>query len=98
MSKNDSRPMKWEVILSVTAIKGLNALDTTVQKRIRKFLHERIEPAEDPRSLAKYLVGSDSLYRFRVGDYRLISFIDDGKVRVLVLDVGHRSTIYKKHI
>lgn len=98
MKENAQSKGKWEIILTRTAIKHLDALDITVQRRIRKYLHERLEYAEDPRKLGKYLVDSNGLYRFRVGDFRLISSIDDGKIRILILAVGHRSTIYKKKL
>ncbi|MCC8190581.1 MAG: type II toxin-antitoxin system RelE/ParE family toxin [Planctomycetes bacterium] len=42
------------------------------------------------------MVNSSGLYRFRVGEYQLISHIDDGTIQVLVLDVGHRSQIYQR--
>lgn len=96
MKKTAGRRAKWEVILTSTAARQLDALDAAVQKRIVKFLRERIETAENPRILGRRLVDADGLYRFRVGDYRLISCIDDGAVRVLVVAVGHRSAVYKK--
>jgi mRNA interferase RelE/StbE len=96
MKKNVRGGVKWEVILTRTAIGQLDELDVVVQRRIHKYLRERLECADDPRKLGKYLVDSDGLYRFRVGDYRLVSFIDDGKIRILVLAVGHRGVIYKR--
>ncbi|MDR1535990.1 MAG: type II toxin-antitoxin system RelE/ParE family toxin [Planctomycetota bacterium] len=76
---------KWKIILTATAIRQLNRLDGAMRKRIRKYLHERLETAENPRKLATYLVDSGGLHRFRVGDYRLITSIDDEKTTIFVL-------------
>ena len=70
------------------------------QKRILKFLYERLlasrDPNFDPRALGKALVGEmQGLWRYRVGDYRLICRIEDRAVTILVLEVGHRREIYR---
>ena len=70
------------------------------QKRILKFLYERLlaspDPSFDPRALGKALVGEmQGLWRYRVGDYRLICRIEDRAVTILVLEVGHRREIYR---
>jgi mRNA interferase RelE/StbE len=87
---------KWTVILTKTAEGQLNSLDAAIKTRIRKYVHERLETADDPKKLGTYLVDSDGLYRFRVGDYRLIATIDNSTVTILVLKIGHRSKVYKR--
>lgn len=60
------------------------------------FLKIRIEQSDDPRSLASSLSAELSgLWRFRVGDYRLICRLEDERLVVLVLSVGHRRRVYQ---
>jgi mRNA interferase RelE/StbE len=60
------------------------------------FLDERIAPSDDPRSIGQALSGPLRRYwRYRVGDYRLICDLQDGKLVVLVLEIGNRRDIYR---
>ena len=66
------------------------------QRRIFRFLEERIGPTEDPRRLGRILVGDrGGFWRFRVGDYRLICGVDDARRVVTVYGVGHRREVYR---
>jgi mRNA interferase RelE/StbE len=66
------------------------------QRRILKFLQERILPRNDPRDLGKAMAGDKAgLWRYRVGDYRLSCHIDDGAELILVLRVAHRKEAYR---
>jgi mRNA interferase RelE/StbE len=88
--------VKWRVAFDAAAAKELNKLGASEQRRILKFLRERIATEEDPRRLGMALTGDFSgLWRYRVGDYRLIASLDDGRFTVLVLRVGHRSSVYQ---
>ena len=63
--------------------------------RIALFLKERVASLEDPRSIGKALQGSlRGTWRYRIGDYRLICKIEDFRVTVVVIEIGHRSDIY----
>lgn len=65
--------------------------------RIVDYMDERIAELDNPRSTGKALVGRlRGLWRYRVGDYRLLCAIQDGILRVLVLEVGHRRDVYKQ--
>lgn len=88
MSKLPKAAKKWQIMLTRTASKQLDALDAAVLNRIRKFLHERVECADDPRTRAKHLIDTDGLFRLRVGDCRLIIFIAGNEIRVLALAAG----------
>jgi mRNA interferase RelE/StbE len=67
-----------------------------MQKRIVSFLRERVEGDSDPRSIGKPLRGEKGeLWRYRVGDYRIICRIEDRYLVVLVLRVGHRKDVYR---
>jgi mRNA interferase RelE/StbE len=81
--------------LSETAKKQFKKFDNSTQKTIQKYIKE-IETLENPRSRGKSLIGNlKDLWRYRVGDYRLICEIQDNKLTILILEMGHRSTIYR---
>ena len=89
--------MVYSVELSESADRELSKLDAQQAKRILKFLHERIAKLDDPRSIGEALHGSrlGEFWKYRVGDCRLISKIEDARLVVLVLRVGHRREIYR---
>ncbi|CAB0625767.1 type II toxin-antitoxin system RelE/ParE family toxin [Corynebacterium diphtheriae] len=75
-------------------MKSFKKLDTGEQRRVSKFLRE-VGALEDPRLRGKALTANKSgLWRWRVGDYRIIADIVDAHVVVVVVDVGHRSKVY----
>ena len=85
--------MAWLIEFDEKAKKAFNKLDRAVQQRIVKYL-KRIET--QPLSYAETLSGEFiGLYKFRVGDYRLISRIEEGKMTVLIIKIGHRREIYE---
>ncbi|MEX3507875.1 type II toxin-antitoxin system RelE/ParE family toxin [Corynebacterium sp. LK2590] len=86
--------MAWEISFSPRAVKSFKKLDTAEQRRVSKFLRE-VGALEDPRLRGKALTANKSgLWRWRVGDYRIIADIVDARVVVVVVDVGHRSKVY----
>ena len=89
--------MAWRIEITNTAKKQLAKLDRQVQREIVRYLRERISTDDDPRRygapLRRELAGR---WKYRVGAYRLICEIQDEKILVLVLMVGHRSTVYDK--
>ncbi len=89
--------MAYNVELSESAERELGKLDGSQIKRILKFLHQRVAKLDDPRSIGEALHGSrlGEFWKYRVGDYRLICKIEDGRLIVLVLRVGHRKEIYR---
>lgn len=89
--------MGWTIEFTKQAEKQLKKLDKQTAIRILKVLHERIIPLENPRALGKALQGQQlsDYWRYRVGDYRIIVKIEDDKLIILVLSIGHRSSIYK---
>jgi mRNA interferase RelE/StbE len=73
-------------------------MDAKERKRIRSFLEDKLSLHDDPRKLGKSLKGQDSeLWRYRVGDYRIICDIRDDALVVLVVKVGHRKEVYRSH-
>ena len=89
--------MAYGVELSAEVARELGKLDRQQAKRILKFLHERVAKLDDPRSIGKSLHGSrlGEFWKYRVGDYRLICKIEDDRLIVLVLRVGHCKEIYR---
>ncbi len=89
--------MAWKIEFSVAADRKLSKLDAQHSNRILKFLHERLARVEDPRRIGKALQGSrlGEFWKYRVGDYRLVCKIEDNRLVVLVLQVGHRKEIYR---
>lgn len=88
--------MAWRIELSETASKQLAKLDKVEAKRITKFLRQRLAVIENPRSTGKALTGPlGGLWRYRVGDYRVICEIQDGVLCVLVVKIGIRGDVYK---
>lgn len=87
--------MAWTVEVSGFAEKQLRKLDRPVQKRIVDWLEDRIEGCKNPRHFGEPLRGEMAgLWRYRVGDYRIICEIQDQQLVVLALAVGHRREIY----
>jgi mRNA interferase RelE/StbE len=89
--------MAWRVELSADVDRELAKLDPQQRKRILKFLSERVARLDNPRSIGQALHGSrlGEFWKYRVGDYRLICKIEDDRLVVLVLRVGHRREIYR---
>jgi mRNA interferase RelE/StbE len=89
--------MAYNVESSESADRELSKLDAQQAKLILKFLHQRVAKLEDPRSIGEALHGSrlGEFWKYRVGDYRLISKIEDDRLVVLVLRIGHRKEIYR---
>jgi mRNA interferase RelE/StbE len=89
--------MAYRVELSESANRELGKLDAQHRKRILKFLQERVARLDNPRGVGEALQGSQlgEFWKYRVGDYRLICKIEDDRLIVLVLRVGHRREIYR---
>ena len=87
------------------SVKELSKLDKPVAKRIRGYMDE-VEKLDDPRSRGKGLTSNlNGLWRYRVGDYRIITVISDKEtteepkqiiITVLIVHIGHRKEVYKQ--
>jgi len=89
--------MAYNVELSAGVERELGKLDTQQARRILRFLYERVTKLDNPRSIGQALQGSrlGEFWKYRVGDYRLICKIEDDRLIVIVLRVGHRKEIYR---
>ena len=92
--------MAWTISYSDTARKQLRKLDKQTARRILDFMDGRIAGAHNPRDTGKALTGplSGSFWRYRVWDYRIICEIEDAKLCVLVIEIGHRRDVYRKMV
>jgi mRNA interferase RelE/StbE len=92
-----AHPKSWIVEFDDRARRELRKLDSSVQQILMKYLRLRIAGPGDPRRFGKPLRRNlAGLWRYRIEDYRLICRIEDDRVVVLVLQVGHRSDIYEE--
>lgn len=83
----------YRITLDANAEKQFGKLDRAVQRRITIAL---VQLEVDPRPAGvKMLKGRDGQWRIRVGDWRVIYTINDGELLVLVVEIGHRSKVYK---
>jgi mRNA interferase RelE/StbE len=89
--------LAWTVEISAFAQKQLGKLDRQVARRILDWLDDRIEGSKDPRHLGELLKGDlAGLWRYCIGDFRVVCEIQDGRMVVLALSVGHRRGIYRR--
>jgi mRNA interferase RelE/StbE len=85
----------WRVEFDRDAARDLRKLDVQAQRLILRYLRERIATAEDPRRFGRALTRDlKGLWRYRVGDYRIVAAIEDDRFVVLVVTVGHRREVY----
>jgi len=89
--------LAWQIEFEDAALKEMAKLDKPVARRILAFLRERVAVLDDPRSVGEALKGSKlgEFWKYRVGDYRIITNIEDGVMRILVLKVGNRREVYR---
>ncbi|TXM68395.1 type II toxin-antitoxin system RelE/ParE family toxin [Methylobacterium sp. WL120] len=89
--------MAWRIEFERSAERELDKLDRETATRILRFLQDRLSPSNDPRSLGEALKGSrlGGLWKYRVGDYRIIASIEDETVRIVVVRIGNRRAVYR---
>lgn len=88
--------MAWTLEFAPDAAKELKKLGRAEAARIVRTLEQRIAPLDDPRSLGAPLTGEHAgFWRWRIGDYRVVARIEDERVLILVVRVGHRREVYR---
>lgn len=87
--------MRWAYSFDERALRELQKLDRQAQKGVVAYLEERIATNEDPRRFGRPLrTQLAGLWRYRVGNYRILCQIKDDVLLVLVVSVGHRKNVY----
>jgi mRNA interferase RelE/StbE len=88
--------MKWRIDFEKAALKSLSKLDKPTQNRILKFLKVDVLSLDNPRQLGKALTGQfKGMWRYRVGDYRILCEIVDNELVIVAVEIGHRKEVYK---
>lgn len=88
--------MAWIASFDPRAVKELENLDRVAQRRVVAYLQTRILERGKPRDLGKPLTGDKAgLWRYRIGDLRLICRLDDHAEQVRVLRIAHRKDAYR---
>lgn len=86
----------YSVKFQNSAQRALDKLDEPTREKIIKWITETLDGCENPRLHGKALRGVlRGKWRYRVGDYRIIAEIHDDKILILIVDVAHRSKIYR---
>ena len=90
--------LAWRIEVAERAARQIGKLDPPDAARIRAFMRDRLAPLDDPRRAGAPLSGSGpgSYWRYRVGDYRILCEVRDHELLVLVIEVGHRRSIYRR--
>ncbi len=87
--------MKYRVIYKKSAQKALKKMDRANAKLIIDWIEKHLEGTENPRIYGKALVGNYSgMWRYRVGNYRVLAVIEDSTVSIEIMEIGHRKNIY----
>jgi mRNA interferase RelE/StbE len=88
--------LAWRIELTPEALRDLSRLGKPEATRIRDFLRNRLGLSDDPRPLGKKLKGRlREFWRFRVGDYRILARLENDRLLILVVRIGHRSRVYE---
>lgn len=86
----------WRVEIDRAAARDLRKLGVDAERRVLRYLRERIVGSDNPRSFGHALTGDrKGFWRYRVGDYRIVAAIEDERFVVLVVTVGHRREVYR---
>ena len=89
--------MAWRIEIDPAAQRELEKLDKTVARRILKFLYQRVGKLDDPGKIGERLQATlREFWKYRVGDYRLICALENERLVVLVLRIGHRREVYRR--
>ena len=89
--------MKYKVEYLPSVVKELQKLDKYTQRILLEWIEKNLVDCENPRIHGKALTANRvDQWRYRVGDYRIIAKIEDDKLVILVIAIGHRRDIYDK--
>lgn len=88
--------MSYSVIYSKKALRQFKKMDNHNKLYILSWIDKNLVGTDDPYEKGKTLKGNfKGTIRYRVGDYRIITDIQEDKLIILVLTVEHRSSVYK---
>ena len=84
---------RYEVEIARRAVKSLARLPRGEQQRVRAAIDLLADEPRPPGCVA--LAGEQSVYRVRVGDYRILYEVADARLLILVVRIGHRRAVYR---
>lgn len=88
--------MKYQVVYTSLAVKQLKKMDRKIAALIISFIEDKLIDCENPRAYGKALQGNlSNIWRYRIGDYRVLAKIQDQVLVITVVEVGHRKNIYE---
>ena len=88
--------MKYRLLFSKRALKELKKMDKAVSALLFAWLKKNVDGAADPRAFGKALKGDKKeMWRYRIGDYRVLANIEDENLTIIAIEIGHRRDIYK---
>lgn len=88
--------MKYTVVYSKQSIKDLKKLNRSIAVFIKSWIEKNLVGCENPRMHGKALKGNlATLWRYRIGDYRLVCDIRDNECIILAVAIGHRREVYR---
>jgi mRNA interferase RelE/StbE len=88
--------LAWTIEYTKTAREQLRKLDKTIARRLADYMDKRVAFLDNPRLAGKPLTGGlKGVWRYRVGDYRLICDIQDQVLTILVVEIGNRKDVYR---
>ncbi|MBQ7277150.1 MAG: type II toxin-antitoxin system RelE/ParE family toxin [Bacilli bacterium] len=89
--------MKYHVKFTDSVYKALSKLDKYTAKMLINWISDKLDGTENPRTYGKALSANlVGLWQYRVGDYRIITKIEDDKLIILIIAIGHRKEKYNK--
>ena len=89
--------MSYSVETTSRFDKEFKKLDRYTQRMIKAWIEKNLEGCTEPRQHGKGLTANRSgQWRYRIGDYRLICEIEDDRLVILALNIGHRREVYDK--
>lgn len=87
--------MKYKLLIKPKAQKQLSKIDVVQASKIKKWIEKNLLNCSDPYFQGKALKGKLSKYwRYRVGNYRILTQIEDDKILISIVQIGHRKEIY----
>lgn len=87
--------MSWHIETTARFDREFKKLDRYTQRMVKAWIEKHLVDCDDPRALGKGLTANRSgQWRYRIGDYRMICLIEDDRLIILALSIGHRSNTY----
>ena len=87
--------MRYRVIYEERALKQLRKMERKISEKIILWIEKNLNGCESPRSKGKALSGTlTGMWRYRIGDHRILAEIKDGELIILVIEVRNRKNVY----